>query len=283
MSGSEAFWPRPSLATGSWPTSCSTVRGLRAVAALGCDRRVGGRAIAVLLTRIPRVAAIGAALAVSSDSRTGRLRGRHSVDVGERVHHQRRSAGRRGFGPPWTRRLPALRSGRPRKSSRWSAGQFGVTRGSPGGRDSSAPGRAVRSRWLAAATRSGRRSAHAPAVRRHGRSGGGLLEGSRPSAELTALLERDADRYTWMAAAVVSNAASGYQLATQQPVMPIGGFKRQRPVADARAVPAVRARGEGPLVHRRWWLRWRHERERDRGRRSAPGSRRTTPLGRSGR
>ena len=62
-----------------------------------------------------------------------------------------------------------------------------------------------------------------------GGPGGGLLEGSRPSAELTALLERDADRYTWVAAAVGSNSASGYQLATQDPVMPIGGFNGSDP------------------------------------------------------
>ena len=62
-----------------------------------------------------------------------------------------------------------------------------------------------------------------------GGPGGGLLDGSRPSAELTALLARDADRYTWMAAAIGSNVASGYQLATQQPVMPIGGFNGSDP------------------------------------------------------
>ncbi|MEU4717369.1 glycosyltransferase family 39 protein [Micromonospora purpureochromogenes] len=53
---------------------------------------------------------------------------------------------------------------------------------------------------------------------------GGLLDSRAPSAELKALLERDAADYTWMAATIGSNNASGYQLATGRPVMAIGGF-----------------------------------------------------------
>ena len=58
---------------------------------------------------------------------------------------------------------------------------------------------------------------------------GGLLQGSEPSAELTALLLEDADSYTWVAAAVGSNSASGYQLATERPVMAVGGFNGSDP------------------------------------------------------
>lgn len=58
---------------------------------------------------------------------------------------------------------------------------------------------------------------------------GGLLNGSTPSAALTKLLLQDADDYTWVAAAVGSNSASGYQLATEKPVMPIGGFNGSDP------------------------------------------------------
>ncbi|MGQ7298030.1 glycosyltransferase family 39 protein [Quadrisphaera sp. KR29] len=53
---------------------------------------------------------------------------------------------------------------------------------------------------------------------------GGLLNGSTPSAELVALLEEGASSYTWVAATVGANNAAGYQLATQESVMPIGGF-----------------------------------------------------------
>jgi hypothetical protein len=46
---------------------------------------------------------------------------------------------------------------------------------------------------------------------------------------VTALLQTDADAYTWAAAAVGSNNASGYQLASEEPVMAIGGFNGSDP------------------------------------------------------
>ena len=67
------------------------------------------------------------------------------------------------------------------------------------------------------------------ARRGFGGAGGGLLEGSTPSKQLTALLGADASRYTWVAAATGSNSASGYQLATGDPVMAIGGFNGTDP------------------------------------------------------
>jgi 4-amino-4-deoxy-L-arabinose transferase-like glycosyltransferase len=57
----------------------------------------------------------------------------------------------------------------------------------------------------------------------------GLLEGSTPSAAVTAMLTQDASDYTWVAAAVGSNSAAGYQLATQDPVMAVGGFNGSDP------------------------------------------------------
>jgi len=58
---------------------------------------------------------------------------------------------------------------------------------------------------------------------------GGLLNASTPSAELTALLKADASACTWVAAAVGSNRAAGYQLATGKPVMAVGGFNGTDP------------------------------------------------------
>ena len=58
---------------------------------------------------------------------------------------------------------------------------------------------------------------------------GGLLDGSTPSAAVTTLLQTDADAYTWTAAAVGANNAAGYQLASEQPVMAIGGFNGSDP------------------------------------------------------
>lgn len=62
-----------------------------------------------------------------------------------------------------------------------------------------------------------------------GGPGGGLLNGSKPSAQMLALLKADADNFTWVAAAVGSNTASGYQLESGYSVMPIGGFNGTDP------------------------------------------------------
>jgi 4-amino-4-deoxy-L-arabinose transferase-like glycosyltransferase len=62
-----------------------------------------------------------------------------------------------------------------------------------------------------------------------GGNAGGLLNGSTPGKQLTALLSADASRYSWVAAATGSNTASGYQLATGDPVMAIGGFNGTDP------------------------------------------------------
>jgi 4-amino-4-deoxy-L-arabinose transferase-like glycosyltransferase len=64
---------------------------------------------------------------------------------------------------------------------------------------------------------------------RAGQGGGGLLGSSTPSAALTAALKANASSYTWVAAAIGSNDASGYQLASGDPVMAIGGFNGSDP------------------------------------------------------
>jgi 4-amino-4-deoxy-L-arabinose transferase-like glycosyltransferase len=64
-----------------------------------------------------------------------------------------------------------------------------------------------------------------------GRGGGpgGILGSSTPSAELVDVLDADAGQYRWVAATVSSNQAAGYQLATDDPVMAIGGFNGTDP------------------------------------------------------
>ena len=62
-----------------------------------------------------------------------------------------------------------------------------------------------------------------------GGAAGGLLDGSTPNRQLTALLKADASAFTWAAATTGSNSASGYQLATGAPVMAIGGFNGTDP------------------------------------------------------
>jgi 4-amino-4-deoxy-L-arabinose transferase-like glycosyltransferase len=62
-----------------------------------------------------------------------------------------------------------------------------------------------------------------------GRGGlGGLLNGSSPSAQVTALLKQSRG-FRWTAAAIGANNAAGYQLASGQAVMAIGGFNGTDP------------------------------------------------------
>ncbi|MDT5057213.1 MAG: hypothetical protein QOF66_5579 [Mycobacterium sp.] len=58
---------------------------------------------------------------------------------------------------------------------------------------------------------------------------GGPLDSPSPGPELSAMLSADAHDFTWAAAAVGSNNAAGYQLASGAPVMAIGGFNGTDP------------------------------------------------------
>ncbi len=59
--------------------------------------------------------------------------------------------------------------------------------------------------------------------------GGGFLNASQSNAALTKLLQAEAGRYTWAGATVNSNNAAGYQLASGEPIMAIGGFNGTDP------------------------------------------------------
>ena len=58
---------------------------------------------------------------------------------------------------------------------------------------------------------------------------GGLLNAATVTDEMKALLQENASSYTWVAAAVGSQSASGYQLATGDPDMAVGGFNGSDP------------------------------------------------------
>jgi 4-amino-4-deoxy-L-arabinose transferase-like glycosyltransferase len=80
---------------------------------------------------------------------------------------------------------------------------------------------------------------------RAGRGGfGGLLSGSLPSKTVTAALNANASKYTWVAAAIGSESASGYQLATGKPVMAIGGFNGTDPYPTLTAFQKDVAEGK---------------------------------------
>jgi 4-amino-4-deoxy-L-arabinose transferase-like glycosyltransferase len=56
-----------------------------------------------------------------------------------------------------------------------------------------------------------------------------LMQAGTPRPDVVDRLEVDADRFTWVAATVGSSCAAGYQLATEKPVMPVGGFNGSDP------------------------------------------------------
>ncbi|MFF1883873.1 glycosyltransferase family 39 protein [Pseudarthrobacter sp. NPDC058196] len=79
-----------------------------------------------------------------------------------------------------------------------------------------------------------------------GRGGGmgGLLGAPTPSAGLVAALKDGASNYTWAAAVVGSNNAAGYQLATELPVMAVGGFNGTDPSPTLEQFQALVAQGK---------------------------------------
>ncbi|MFD4671190.1 ArnT family glycosyltransferase [Lentzea sp. NPDC058450] len=68
-----------------------------------------------------------------------------------------------------------------------------------------------------------------PSNGRMGGMGGGLLDTTTPDAEVTNLLQDNADSYRWVAATIGSNNAAGLQLASGRPVMALGGFNGTDP------------------------------------------------------
>jgi 4-amino-4-deoxy-L-arabinose transferase-like glycosyltransferase len=60
-------------------------------------------------------------------------------------------------------------------------------------------------------------------------NGGSFLNASAPGSDLVKLLEQNATSYSWVAATIDANSAAGYQLATDDPVMAIGGFNGTDP------------------------------------------------------
>ncbi|MBI0150024.1 glycosyltransferase family 39 protein [Bifidobacterium sp. M0353] len=59
--------------------------------------------------------------------------------------------------------------------------------------------------------------------------GGSLHGGGRSSSKIVAKLEKSSDSHRWAAATTGSQQAAGYQLASQKPVMAIGGFNGSDP------------------------------------------------------
>ncbi|MGH7685422.1 MAG: glycosyl transferase, partial [Candidatus Dormibacteria bacterium] len=62
-----------------------------------------------------------------------------------------------------------------------------------------------------------------------GGTAGGLLNASTPSAALVTMLQANAFSYGWVAATIGANSAAGYQLASNDAIMAIGGFNGTDP------------------------------------------------------
>ncbi|CAN5766673.1 glycosyltransferase family 39 protein [soil metagenome] len=84
----------------------------------------------------------------------------------------------------------------------------------------------------------------------------GFLDASKPGPALTALMTANAADYTWVAAAVGSNNAAGYQLTTGAPVMAVGGFNGTDPAPTLDQFQADVSAGRihyfvaGSMMHR---------------------------------
>jgi len=101
-------------------------------------------------------------------------------------------------------------------------GAAGPRLGGSGGGSASGPG--TGGAFQPPGAPSSRSGAGAP-----GGAGGGLLNAGTPAAAVVSTLEKQASRYQWVAATVGANNAAGYQLATGDPVMAIGGFNGTDP------------------------------------------------------
>lgn len=73
---------------------------------------------------------------------------------------------------------------------------------------------------------------------------GGLLNGASVSSEMTALLQANASDYTWAAAAIGSQNAASYQLASGEAVMAIGGFNGSDPAPTLAEFQQLVAQGK---------------------------------------
>jgi ABC-type transport system involved in cytochrome c biogenesis permease subunit len=73
---------------------------------------------------------------------------------------------------------------------------------------------------------------------------GGLNGGTEVSSAAKTLLSADAGSYTWVAAAIGSNTAASYQLATGYPVMAVGGYNGTDPAPTLAQFKQMVAQGK---------------------------------------
>jgi hypothetical protein len=77
-----------------------------------------------------------------------------------------------------------------------------------------------------------------------GGGGGGFLQACVVSAEMAGLLEANPSSYRWVAATIDANSAAGYELATGEAVMAIGGFNGSDPAPTLAQFQAYVSAGQ---------------------------------------
>jgi 4-amino-4-deoxy-L-arabinose transferase-like glycosyltransferase len=223
--------------TSSWqPWLAWTVLGLGAAAVVGLlvahrAPRVLGAATVTLAVLAGLAAPTGYAVATAATPHSGAIPSAGPSGGMGPGGFGRGGGGRGGFGGPGGRFAPPGSAGTGTAGGNGTTG--GNTAGGPGG--SAAGGSAAGNAATGGAA--GGSAAGGPGQGGQGGQGGrggfggpgGLLSSPTPSAQLVTLLQRDAGDYTWAAAAVGSNTAAGYQLATGLPVMAVGGFNGTDP------------------------------------------------------
>jgi 4-amino-4-deoxy-L-arabinose transferase-like glycosyltransferase len=106
-------------------------------------------------------------------------------------------------------------------------GDGGGGQGGPGGGQGKAPGGTTGAAPGGTTGTTGTAPGGATGAAPGGASG--LLNATPVSSTVQAMLKKDVSSYTWVAAALGSVSAASYQLATGEPVMPVGGFNASDP------------------------------------------------------
>ncbi|MBF4997611.1 glycosyltransferase family 39 protein [Nocardia sp. BSTN01] len=193
---------------------------------------VGAAALLLVVSRLPRAlgaAVVAVALAAGLAGPTAYALATASTPHTGAIPSAGPSTGRFGGmppgGAPGGQGGNAPGSGQTGPSNGTQSGSAAGSQSSPGTRAGSRSGTG-NSQFGAAP---GGQSTTSGATAHAGGPMGGLLGGITVGSNLSAALSDNADAYTWVAAAVGSNSAAAYQLATGDPVMAVGGFNGTDP------------------------------------------------------
>ncbi len=119
--------------------------------------------------------------------------------------------------------------GRGGANSAWSKANSGTKASGTGAAVGNTSGASANSPGTSPGTGASANSTGSGANAAPGGMHGGMFGNSDPSAKVVTALKANASDYTWVAATIGSDNAAGYQLATDDPVMAIGGYNGTDP------------------------------------------------------